>query len=154
MMMKMTTIRENPPLYPSGNSSQAIPAKQSAPDPVESSKPAKQPAQKKPAPKKKAAPVPASSQKNPPAKPRKPVKSPEYIDSTDEYEEDNAKVAVQGEIRRPKGRTLSDFEGYCGMFFFSFIEKINKVNIYFLANRFFKIDRQLKDIKDANQSHV
>src|ERR1700678_147573 len=38
--------------------------------------------------------------------------------------------------------------------FFSFIEKINKLNIYFLANRFFKIDRQLKDIKDANQSHV
>src|SRR5271168_3093845 len=30
-----------PPLYPSGNSSQAIPAKRSAPDPVESSKPAK-----------------------------------------------------------------------------------------------------------------
>src|SRR6202522_3961711 len=107
-----------PLLYPSGNSSQAIPAKRSAPDPVESSKPAKRPAQKKPAPKKKAAPVPASSQKNPPAKPRKPVKSPEYVDSNDEYEEDNAKVAVQGEIRRPKGRTLSDFEGYCGMFFF------------------------------------
>src|SRR5271155_504463 len=107
-----------PPLYPSGNSSQAIPAKQSAPDPVESSKPAKRPAQKKAAPKKKAAPVPASSQKNPPAKPRKLVKSPEYVDLTDEYEEDNAKVAVQGEIRRPKGRTLSDFEGYCGMFFF------------------------------------
>src|SRR5271168_112603 len=118
MMMKMTTIRENPPLYPSGNSSQAIPAKQSAPDPVESSKPAKRPAQKKPAPKKKAAPVPASSQKNLPAKPWKPVKSPEYVDSTDEYEEDNTKVAVQGEIRRPKGRTLSDFEGYCGIFFF------------------------------------
>src|ERR1700678_1800472 len=38
--------------------------------------------------------------------------------------------------------------------FFSFIEKINKLNIYFLANRFFKIDRQLKDIKDASQSHV
>src|ERR1700678_1249848 len=38
--------------------------------------------------------------------------------------------------------------------FFSFIEKINKLNIYFLANRFFKIDRQLKDIKDAKQSHV
>src|SRR6202522_4025906 len=56
-----------PPLYPSGNSSQAIPAKRSAPDAVESSKPAKRPAQKKPAPKKKAAPVPASSQKNPPA---------------------------------------------------------------------------------------
>src|SRR6202789_2842906 len=107
-----------PSLYPSGNSSQAIPAKQSAPDAVESSKPAKRPAQKKPAPKKKAAPLPASSQKNPPAKPRKPVKSTEYVDLTDEYEEDNAKVAVQGEIRRPKGRTLSDFEGYCGMFFF------------------------------------
>src|SRR5271155_4729107 len=107
-----------PSLYPSGNSSQAIPAKRSAPDAVESSKPAKRPAQKKPAPKKKAALVPASSQKNPPAKPRKPVKSPEYVDSTDEYEEDNTKVAVQGEIRRPKGRTLSDFEGYCGMFFF------------------------------------
>src|SRR6202522_3225460 len=112
-----------PPLYPCGNSSQAIPAKRSAPDAVESSKPAKQPAQKKPAPKKKAAPVPASSQKNPPAKPRKPVKSPEFVHSTDEYEEDNAKVAgtatfVQGEIRRPKGRTLADFEGYCGMFFF------------------------------------
>src|SRR6202522_2861891 len=30
----------NPPLYPSGNSSQAIPAKRSAPDAVESSKPA------------------------------------------------------------------------------------------------------------------
>src|ERR1700678_3563707 len=101
-----------PLLYPSGNSSQAIPAKRSAPDAVESSKPAKRPAQKKPAPKKKAAPVPASSQKNPPAKPRKPVKSPEYVHSTDEYEEDNAKVAVQGEIRRPKGRTLADFEGY------------------------------------------
>src|SRR5271155_665444 len=107
-----------PSLYPSGTSSQAIPAKRSAPDAVESSKPAKRPAQKKPAPKKKAAPVPASSQKNPPAKPRKPVKSPEYVHSTDEYEEDNAKVAVQGEIRRPKGRTLADFEGYCGMFFF------------------------------------
>src|SRR5271168_3663107 len=40
------------------------------------------------------------------------------------------------------------------VFFFSFIEKINKLNIYFLANRFSKIDRQLKDIKDANQSHV
>src|ERR1700678_2068605 len=26
--------------------------------------------------------------------------------------------------------------------------------MYFLANQFFKIDRQLKDIKDANQSHV
>src|SRR5271168_5236548 len=38
--------------------------------------------------------------------------------------------------------------------FFSFIEKINTLNIYFLANRFFKIDRQLKDIKDANQFHV
>src|ERR1700678_4170935 len=38
--------------------------------------------------------------------------------------------------------------------FFSFIEKINKLNIYFLANRFFKIDRQLKNIKDAKQSHV
>src|SRR5271155_4906321 len=38
--------------------------------------------------------------------------------------------------------------------FFSFIEKINKLNIYFLANQFFKIDRQLKDIKDAKQSHV
>src|SRR6202522_3917367 len=74
-----------PPFYPSGNFSQAIPAKRSAPDAVESSKPAKRPAQKKPAPKKKAAPVPASSQKNPPAKPRKPVKSPEYVDSTDEY---------------------------------------------------------------------
>src|SRR6202522_4299040 len=112
-----------PSLYPSGNSSQAIPAKRSAPDAVESSKPAKRPAQNKPAPKKKAAPVPASSQKNPPAKPRKPVKSPEFVHSTDEYEEDNAKVAgtatfVQGEIRRPKGRTLADFEGYCGMFFF------------------------------------
>src|ERR1700678_1588150 len=112
-----------PSLYPSGTSSQAIPAKRSAPDAVESSKPAKRPAQKKPAPKTKAAPVPASSQKNPPAKPRKPVKSPEYVHSTDEYEEDNAKVAgtatfVQGEIRRPKGRTLADFEGYCGMFFF------------------------------------
>src|ERR1700678_2919298 len=112
-----------PSLYPSGTSSQAIPAKRSAPDAVESSKPAKRPAQKMPAPKKKAAPVPASSQKNPPAKPRKPVKSPEYVHSTDEYEEDNAKVAgtatfVQGEIRRPKGRTLADFEGYCGMFFF------------------------------------
>src|SRR5271155_516127 len=107
-----------PPLYPSGNSSQAIPAKRSAPDAVESSKPAKRPAQKKPEPKKKAAPVPASSQKNPPAKPRKPVKSPEYVHLTDEYEEDNAKVAVQGKIRRPKGRTLADFEGYCGMFFF------------------------------------
>src|SRR6202522_2946636 len=107
-----------PPLYLSGNSSQAIPAKRSALDAVESSKPAKRPAQKKPASKKKAAPVPASSQKNPPAKPRKPVKSPEYVHSTDEYEEDNAKVAVQGEIRRPKGRTLADFEGYCGMFFF------------------------------------
>ena len=112
-----------PSLYPSGTSSQAIPAKRSAPDAVESSKPAKRPAQKKPAPKKKAAPVPASSQKNPPAKPRKPVKSAEYVHSTDEYEEDNAKVAgtatfVQGEIRRPKGRTLADFEGYCGMFFF------------------------------------
>src|ERR1700678_996213 len=115
-----------PPLYPSGNSSQAIPAKQSAPDTVESSKPAKRPAQKKPAPKKKATPVPASSQKNPPAKPRKPVKSPEYVDSTDEYEEDNAKVAVQGEIRRPKGRTLSDFEGYCGIFFFFY--RKNKIN--------------------------
>src|ERR1700678_2171598 len=101
-----------PPLYLSGNSSQAIPAKRSALDAVESSKPAKRPAQKKPASKKKAAPVPASSQKNPPAKPRKPVKSPEYVHSTDEYEEDNAKVAVQGEIRRPKGRTLADFEGY------------------------------------------
>src|ERR1700678_2718191 len=112
-----------PSLYPSGTSSQAIPAKRSAPDAVESSKPAKRPAQNKPAPKKKAAPVPASSQKNPPAKPRKPVKSPEFVHSTDEYEEDNAKVAgtatfVQGEIRRPKGRTLADFEGYCGMFFF------------------------------------
>src|ERR1700678_1101862 len=107
-----------PSLYPSGPSSQAIPAKRSAPDAVESSKPAKRPAQKKPAPKTKAAPVPASSQKNPPAKPRKPVKSAEYVHSTDEYEEDNAKVAVQGEIRRPKGRTLADFEGYCGMFFF------------------------------------
>src|SRR6202522_2619964 len=112
-----------PSLYPSGPSSQAIPAKRSAPDAVESSKPAKRPAQNKPAPKKKAAPVPASSQKNPPAKPRKPVKSPEFVHSTDEYEEDNAKVAgtatfVQGEIRRPKGRTLADFEGYCGMFFF------------------------------------
>src|ERR1700678_4581057 len=112
-----------PLLYPSGPSSQAIPAKRSAPDAVESSKPAKRPAQNKPAPKKKAAPVPASSQKNPPAKPRKPVKSPEFVHSTDEYEEDNAKVAgtatfVQGEIRRPKGRTLADFEGYCGMFFF------------------------------------
>src|SRR5271168_4415843 len=107
-----------PSLYPSGTSSQAIPAKRSAPDAVESSKPAKRPAQKKPAPKKKAAPVPASSQKKPPAKPRKPVKSPEYVHSTDEYEQDNAKVAVQGEIRRPKGRTLSDFEGYCGIFFF------------------------------------
>ena len=107
-----------PSLYPSGTSSQAIPAKRSAPDAVESSKPAKRPAQNKPAPKKKAAPVPASSQKNPPAKPRKPVKSPEYVHSTDEYEEDNTKVAVQGEIRRPKGRTLADFEGYCGMFFF------------------------------------
>src|ERR1700678_4009219 len=107
-----------PSLYPSGPSSQAIPAKRSAPDAVESSKPAKRPAQKKPAPKKKAAPVPASSQKNPPAKPRKPVKSPEYVHSTDEYEEDKARVAVQGEIRRPKGRTLADFEGYCGMFFF------------------------------------
>src|SRR6202522_1425391 len=112
-----------PSLYPSGTSSQAIPAKRSAPDAVESSKPAKRPAQKKPAPKKKAAPVPASSQKNPPAKPRKPVKSAEYVHSTDEYEEDNAKVAgtatfVQGEIRRPKGRSLADFEGYCGMFFF------------------------------------
>src|SRR5271168_3227284 len=42
-----------PPLYLSGNFSQAIPAKQSAPDAVESSKPAKQPAQKKLAPKKK-----------------------------------------------------------------------------------------------------
>src|SRR5271155_3688545 len=112
-----------PPLYPSGNSSQAIPAKRSAPDAVESSKPAKRPAQKKPAPKKKAAPVPASSQKNPPAKPRKPVKSPEYVDSTDEYEEDNAKVAVQGDIRRPKGRTLSDFEGYCGILFFFYRKK-------------------------------
>src|SRR5271168_2048687 len=107
-----------PSLYPSGTSSQAIPAKRSAPDAVESSKLAKRPAQKKPAPKTKAAPVPASSQKNPPAKPRKPVKSAEYVHSTDEYEEDNAKVAVQGEIRRPKGRTLADFEGYCGMFFF------------------------------------
>src|SRR5271155_4723606 len=107
-----------PSLYPSGTSSQAIPAKRSAPDAVESSKPAKRPAQKKPAPKTKAAPVPASSQKKPPAKPRKPVKSAEYVHSTDEYEEDNAKVAVQGEIRRPKGRTLADFEGYCGMFFF------------------------------------
>src|ERR1700678_2718063 len=112
-----------PSLYPSGPSSQAIPAKRSAPDAVESSKPAKRPAQNKPAPKKKAAPVPASSQKNPPAKPRKPVKSPEFVHSTDEYEEDNAKGAgtatfVQGEIRRPKGRTLADFEGYCGMFFF------------------------------------
>src|ERR1700678_4518875 len=107
-----------PSLYPSGNSSQAIPAKRSAPAAVESSKPAKRPVQKKPAPKKKAALVPASSQKNPPAKPRKPVKSPEYVHSTDEYEEDNAKVAVQGEIRRPKGRTLADFEGFCGMFFF------------------------------------
>src|SRR5271168_371696 len=38
--------------------------------------------------------------------------------------------------------------------FFSFIEKISKLNIYFLANQFFKIDRQLKDIKDAKQSHV
>src|ERR1700678_849048 len=38
--------------------------------------------------------------------------------------------------------------------FFSFIEKKNNLNIYFLANRFFKIDRQLKDIQDANQSHV
>src|ERR1700678_550507 len=107
-----------PSLYPSGTSSQAIPAKRSAPDAVESSNPAKRPAKKKPAPKTKAAPVPASSQKNPPAKPRKPVKSAEYVHSTDEYEEDNAKVAVQGEIRRPKGRTLADFEGYCGMFFF------------------------------------
>src|ERR1700678_3696064 len=106
-----------PPLYPSGNLSQAIPAKRSAPDAVESSKPAKRPAPKKLAPKKKAAPVPASSQK-PPAKPRKLVKSPQYVDLTDEYEEDNAKVAVQGEIWRPKGRTLSDFEGYCDIFFF------------------------------------
>src|ERR1700678_1785727 len=113
-----------PSLYPSGPSSQAIPAKRSAPDAVESSKPAKRPAQKKPAPKKKAAPVPASSQKNRPAKPRKPVKSPEYVDSTDEYEQDNAKVAVQGEIRRPKGRTLSDFEGYCGIFFFFYRKKL------------------------------
>src|SRR5271168_3120843 len=40
------------------------------------------------------------------------------------------------------------------VFFFFLIEKINKLNIYFLANRFFKIDRQLEDIKDANQSHV
>src|SRR5271168_4309716 len=40
-----------PSLYPSGNASQAIPAKRSAPDAVESSKPAKRPAQKKPAPK-------------------------------------------------------------------------------------------------------
>src|ERR1700678_478453 len=38
--------------------------------------------------------------------------------------------------------------------FFSFLEEINKLQIYFLANRFFKIDRQLKDIKDAKQSHV
>src|ERR1700678_2963512 len=118
MMTRMTTIHENPRY-----TRPAIPPKRSAPDAVESSKPAKRPARKKPAPKKKAAPVPASSQKNPPAKPRKLVKSPEYVHLTDEYEEDNAKVAgtatfVQGEIRRPKGRTLADFEGYCGMFFF------------------------------------
>src|SRR6202522_2135507 len=48
-----------PPLTPSGTSSHAIPAKRSAPDPVESSKQANRPAQNKPAPKKKAAPVPA-----------------------------------------------------------------------------------------------
>src|ERR1700678_863514 len=117
-----------PSLYPSGTSSQAIPAKRSALDAVESSKLAKQPAQKKPAPKKKAAPVPASSQKNPLAKPRKPVKSAEYVHSTDEYEEDNAKVAgtasfVQGEVGRPKERALDDFEGYCGMFFFFYRKK-------------------------------
>src|SRR5271155_4609820 len=64
-----------PPLYPSGNSSQTIPAKRSALDAVESSKPAKRPAQKKLAPKKKAAPVPASSQKNPPATTPKPGKN-------------------------------------------------------------------------------
>src|SRR5271155_1987392 len=64
-----------PPLYPSGNFSQAIPAKRSALDAVESSKPAKRPAQKKLAPKKKAAPVPASSQKNPPATTPKPGKN-------------------------------------------------------------------------------
>src|ERR1700678_2702228 len=46
------------------------------------------------------------------------------------------------------------FRGLLWYVFFSFIEKINKLNIYFLANRFFKIDRQLKDIKDAKQSHV
>src|SRR5271155_4095357 len=64
-----------PPLYPSGNFSQDIPAKRSALDAVESSKPAKRPAQKKLAPKKKAAPVPASSQKNPPATTPKPGKN-------------------------------------------------------------------------------
>src|ERR1700678_3196392 len=59
-----------PPLYPSGNSSQAIPAKQSAPDPGESSKPAKRPAQKKPAPKKKAEPLLDPLPSQPPAFPR------------------------------------------------------------------------------------
>src|ERR1700678_3864932 len=46
------------------------------------------------------------------------------------------------------------FRGLLWYVFFSFIEKKKKLNIYFLANQFFKIDRQLKDIKDANQSHV